>query len=466
LKSFIFIVLLSFNITISWSQGPNLADNSSSNDQLSNSTSNNRLNNRVSRVGAKLLSREGGWTGNGGGFGEISQNIWFIGKTEIPYCIESSADYPISKKDLSIYIQQSIQKWKSFFKKYNLLKNKLAGDFESERLNAIQFKDGKNRGLNFNFILKKSCQSSENGNNLIFLFGLENDVIKNYKKFSIEHPFGLAVRESYNHQTFAQQGIVWIDKFSKEAKEIKHILLHELGHVFGMEHNSVYVMDEKVAELLTKNRKFQSSFLGNIESDSWIYDLQEGRSVVLTSAKGRRIHRNRRMNRSIEEKLCVSDSYKSNKKLPRFIRKALNIPSRGCHEIILKLNKKAPDDFANYRANRLMRKSKSFSFTINLDNGHSQTIVGTFTRAEGRRPETKGPGVMTEALLNNGTRQKSLIHKFTLEKSHSKFPLIGNFKTNTGFIPAKISSTKGLVLELNIPSIGKWWTLKTSNNNF
>jgi hypothetical protein len=463
-KNFLLITLLLSSITTSWSQELDLS-NTTSEDLLRNAT-NDRLNNRLNRRGSGVLAREGGWTGNGGGFGEVSNNIWFIGQTEIPYCIQTSPDYPFSKKNVEEVIIKSLTKWKNFFKKYDLLKNKLVGDYEFDKLNNIKFLDGKNRGINFNFVKKEKCES-QSGNELQFLFGLENEVITNYKKFSMDHPFGLAVRESYNHADFTHKGIVWIDKFTKDEKELKHIVLHELGHVFGMKHNSVYVMDEKVAELLTKNRKFQSSYLGNIESDSWIYDLKKGSSVVLTSAKGRRMHSRRRNVLRRADKICEKETYQLNSKLPRFVRKELLIPAIGCHEIVLKLeNDTRAYPMMNNRRGRHRRKAKAFNLKINLDNGYSTGLNGSFKRTEGQRPEMKGPGVMTKVIFDKGDRKKKLIHKLTLEKTASKFPLTGNFILNNQFIPAKISSSKGLVIELNFPRTGRWWTLKTSNNEF
>ncbi|MBT7610880.1 MAG: hypothetical protein HN576_14050 [Bacteriovoracaceae bacterium] len=463
MKNLLLITLILISITNSWSQELGLNDSTSSEDLLSNPI-NDRLNNHLNERGIGVLAREGGWTGNGGGFGELSNNIWFIGKKEIPYCIRRSPNYPFSKEQIESIIDQSLDKWNHFFKKYDLLNQKLAGNYEVQKLNNIQFFDKKNRSLNFNFIKKEKCGAVE-GNQLTFLFGLENEVIKNYKKFSMDHPFGLAVRETYNHKDFTHHGIVWIDQFTHDKKELKHIILHELGHIFGMKHNSVYVMDEKVAELLTKKRKFKSAYLGNIESDSWIYDLKKGSSVVLTSAKGRRMHPRRRTILRREEKHCEIDTYQLNSKLPRFVRKELNIPELGCHEIILKLDNDSRA-YPTRRARRHRRKAKSFSFKINLDNGYSSNLVGTFNHSEGRRPEMKGPGVMTKVIYNDGNRIKSFIHKLTLEKAPSKFPLTGNFLLNRSFIPAKISSSKGIVIELNFPRSGRWWTLKTSNNNF
>src|SRR5207245_511209 len=71
-------------------------------------------------------------------------------------------------------------------------------------------------------------------------------------------------------------------------------LLHQLGHVFGMPHNSVFVMDEHVAGTFFETESqvpFERDWyadpilpflFGHIESPSWPYRWREGESLELT----------------------------------------------------------------------------------------------------------------------------------------------------------------------------------------
>jgi len=378
----------------------------------------------------------GGWIGNGGDFHQTSQNIWFLGNETINYCIESSQDYPLSHDELKSLVKESISDWKDFFVKYGLDSKLIVGNFKRPRLNFLKFVDGKNRGLNLNF--KNKCS----GEKLKFFFGKENKLITTYKKVATEHPFGLAIRKSYNHKSFENLGVIWISNFSNIHEKIKHTLLHELGHIFGMKHNSVFVMEENLGEFLSKKTKFHSNYLGKIETDSWWYRILRDQPLILSSRRGRRPHR---------LVGCQDETFRSNRNLPRPVVNMFKLSPNDCHRITL---------IQKGSAGRRNIK-KQYELKIEeLASGKLLTMKGLFSPSKGVRPNLKGPGIFTRFKAGPHVTWKRL----TLDKNLPDFPKTGSFSFKDTNIATKMTSHKGAVIEMYLPKVNKWWTLKTVFN--
>jgi hypothetical protein len=378
----------------------------------------------------------GGWIGNGGDFYQTSQNIWFLGTGPINYCIESSSDYPLSKSELKTLVAESLLDWKSFFKKYGLDSKKVAGNFKRPRLNLFKFVDGINRGINLNF--NYSCKNEK----LTFFFGRENKLITTYKKLATEHPFGLAIRKSYNHKSFENLGVVWIANFSKKREKIKHTLLHELGHILGMSHNSVFVMEENLGEFLSKDTKYRSNFLGQIETDSWWYRILKDQPLILSSRRGRRPH---------HLVGCQDTTFKNNNRLPRAVLKMFKMSPNDCHRISLTLK------------DSLGRRNIKKLYELKIEELNSRmvkTLRGVFSPSKGVRPNLRGPGVFTKFKVGPHFIWKRL----TLDKKLPDFPKTGVFSYKNEKFATKMTSHKGVVIEMYLPSVNKWWTLKTVFN--
>lgn len=410
---------------------------------------------RASKFANTLMADdEGGWSGNGGGSRDESDNIWFIGNETIKYCFSKSPKYPLKGKELKALLDKAITEWVDFLKSYNLTNNNLAGGYSHPRLNSLQFSDGVNRKITTDFKYTNDCDEAR----LQFLFGLENKVITNYKKFATDHPYGLAVRQKYDHKNYAHSGIVWVDHFSKDKKEIKHMLLHELGHVFGMKHDSVPVMDDNLVQFLGSNREFISQFIGKIESDAWTYGLKENQPIVMTSTKGRRPKR-RHFELPGMNKLCGEDpTFTPNRKIPRDILRGLNLNKLDCHKLTL-----------TYLGAEGERKRSKKLFTLEIEELNSKrkaVFNGKFKLSAGSRPKFKGPGVVTELKINRPlhNKERRIFQRLTLEKTPDMLPLTGTFSLGREAYAAKMTSNKGLVIELFVPGAKSWWTFKTHYN--
>ncbi len=396
---------------------------------------------------------EGGWSGNGGGSRDESDNIWFIGDSPIKYCFSKAKDYPLNGNQIHALIKTSIKSWVSFFDSYGLTNVNLAGGYPHPRLNSLQFPSGENKKLTTEFAYTNDCSKAR----LQFLFGIENKIIKNYKKFATDHPYGLAVRQKYDHKNFAHSGVVWIDNFTKDKKEIRHMLLHELGHVFGMEHDSVPVMDEDMMKFLGSKRELLTSFLGKIESDSWTYSLKENHPIVMTSTKGRRPKRRNHPTHELKQ-VCGGDpTFTPNRQIPRPVLRGFGLRKQDCHKLTL-----------TYLGKLGQGRKRNRAFTLEIEELFSKrkaTFNGRLKPSQGRRPQITGPGVVTELKVDRplGKKQK-VFKKLTLEKSPNMLPLTGTFSLGQEKFAAKMTSYKGLVIELFVPEAKAWWTFKTHYN--
>jgi hypothetical protein len=467
------ILVLAFILTTysSQSYAHLTLDNHSHTPNLINLSDLTKIDSFLNLFAAASSGDGGGWSGNGGGGDrDDSDNVWFIGDQTIKYCVVKDKSYPVSDQDLIKMIDSGVQKWLDFFQKYNLLNNDFAFGYDFKRLNNITFHDDLNRGLSKDFVLTNDCNDAR----LQFLFGVENSVIQEFKKFSsAEHAYGLAIRESFDHVIFNHKGFVWVDSFSKDSKEIDHILLHEIGHVFGMKHDSVPVMDERLTSFVGKKRKFSTDYLGKIESDSWKYGLLDGHEIVMSSTKGARF-RNRAARRQ-QNNNCADLSYSPNKEIPRPIRHALGFSRGGCFKLTVtyhdNLNPFAPAN-RNGRMRRQNKKPKHFTLKLEeYGRGFPSQMSGSFTANNGRRPELSGPSIVTSGIKkvnsNVGRPINKRVHfkrKLSLDKSPQLDSLTGTFKDLNTTYPAKIEFNRGMVIEIFVPQADKWWTLKTRYN--
>jgi hypothetical protein len=142
----------------------------------------------------------------------------------------------------------------------------------------IDLGGGRRAGLALTFRPVALCDAPER--QLQFAFGIRPQPIEEYISTVHAAPLSLALRGPYDYATFRTGGIVWVERIGAPPPYVKHLLLHELGHVFGMKHNSVFVMDERVADLVKFHGAGQlpdmSSHFGHIEDAAWPYTIRPG----------------------------------------------------------------------------------------------------------------------------------------------------------------------------------------------
>jgi hypothetical protein len=377
-----------------------------------------------------------GWSGNGGDSHHLQDNIWYLGQKRVSYCVKVGENSIINKYEASKIIKESFSQWKRFFNKYSMLNRPLKAN---RRRANLSFPDGINRSMTSNFteVPCEDLKKSTNGEELVFLIGKSNALINLYKDLATENAYGLALRKGYNHSTYRNSGFVWTSSDIKDRSIIKHVVLHEIGHIFGMKHNSVHVMDEDLVDFLEMKKRHNSTNLGVIESKSWKYRLVEGQSnLLIKKEKNLRNNRNK-----------CSFGMMKNSSLSRKVRKKLGMKSYGCFKVIAKVDE--------------ILGTKKFKLDLELSQSgtRKKSLSGLFKSSRTSPRDSMSPGVFTKLKNLDATRErrKSVNRRIIIDGLFD-LPARGSFKLGDTELPARISYDKGLVVELNFGS-NEWLIL-------
>jgi hypothetical protein len=371
-----------------------------------------------------------GWSGNGGDSHHLQDNIWYLGQESVSYCVKVGDDSAINKYEASKIIRESFAQWKKFFNKYSMLDKPLKAN---RRRQNLTFPDGVTRAMSANF-KEVSCaelKKSTSGEELVFLIGKSNALIDMYKDLATENAYGLALRKGYNHDTYRNAGFVWTSSDIKEPAIIKHVILHEIGHVFGMKHDSVHVMDEDLVDFIEAKKKHNKSNLGVIESKAWKYRLVEGQTNLLyNKVKKPNSRRNQ-----------CSFGMMKNSSLPRAVRKKLGMKNYGCFKAEIKVDE--------------ILGAKKFKLSLELNQARTatKTLNGLFKSKRTKPRDSMSPGVFTRLTNLDARRERRRnVNRRIVVDGLFDLPARGSFKLGNSEFPARISYDKGLVVELNFGS--------------
>jgi hypothetical protein len=97
--------------------------------------------------------------------------------------------------------------------------------------------------------VNEKCDGSED---LTIYYGVENELVRAARSL-YDNPAAFAHLESYDEETGAGKGFIWIDRSPEVLYHSHHrqaLVLHEMGHAFGIDHISGTIMDENIAGLL------------------------------------------------------------------------------------------------------------------------------------------------------------------------------------------------------------------------
>lgn len=368
----------------------------------------------------------GAWISSGGELRRDQENVWFLqasDESKPQYCIQVANGYPFSKSELQTLVKESISDWKAFFAKYGL----------AEKPFMFDFSDGKKRTMAFDFEEISVCDNRPH--QLEFLFGLKNNLVRHYLQNN--YALGAAVRGPYDHTSYRSGGTVWIPDFTNAKHHLKHLVLHELGHVFGMTHNSVMVMDMQTIQWLEAYASkdglgdyFYSSVFGQIENANWTYDLIKNKPQSLYEGS------------IYFDNKPTADGFRPNSLLPKKLIEAFGLKPGGYHTLSINLTEQGT-------AYTETEKIK-LELTITDDQQNSYVLTGKFRTKIGRDYVK----VFTEVPDSSGDShyRDNLLHYYY----DLHLPAEGYFVLNNQKIPTQISVNQGFNIKMFLPDSKEW----------
>ncbi len=213
----------------------------------------------------RILSSGGGWAGGGGLIRRDSNNPWWVkNTTEVRFCIDiDEPNFGISAQKALELTQGSINWWKKSFQ------DSLDGG-------VTEVGVGQQR-----FVFEPSCSSSTD---LRVQFGVLSPEQKaQWDKNVLEAPQqyrGIALRTSYDTVSMRGKGFIYLSPQAGDYKMtgnqgdianpwsyangrlVGHLLVHELGHVFGYDHGTIELMNPSFMDMM-----FQKEFSEQIAMD-------------------------------------------------------------------------------------------------------------------------------------------------------------------------------------------------------
>lgn len=392
---------------------------------------------------APLPIYAGGWSGNGGGHSKMKDNIWFLGEASVPYCVEVGPNYPFEAVELKGLVQETINDWVTFFKQYGL---ESWGKRSFGRHGAL-VENLPDVALDFKEVdCPKTVTTGYKPSGLIHVtFGTENPVIQSVRTLHADESYGLALRPDYDHKTYRNGGYVWVAKFTESRQALKHILLHEWGHVMGMPHDSVFVMESNIGRTLDRQIP-NVHLLGHIEAPFWPFRLQDDRPVNLSSAHGFRFP----IGGSPREMGCKDQQKMPASEVPKPILRAFGL-RKPAHCISLYLSRNPGFGFP-----------QTYKLWLEDSHGVKREAIGTFKPVPHNIPKAVGPGLFSKFPDSGGGFLKDSWAYVPVDPRPGQMSLHGVFNFHGGVHAARISWNRGPVFEIFSARRRAWMTLTTS----
>ncbi|MCX6116434.1 MAG: hypothetical protein NT027_02745, partial [Proteobacteria bacterium] len=373
-----------------------------------------------------------GSANHGGGTSVDQNNPWFLGSDPIQYCIESpSSDYPVSLSQLKLLIKSSIEDWQRFIAKY---------DFSNQHWSNAPFKLPPPSS---SFAEVSNCNPETE--QLTFLFGKENKTTLQYGSKS-EHLLGEATRGIYNYSTYRTGGTIKIKNFTSDQKKLKHLILHEIGHVLGFAHDSVFVMDERIGDRLALNEF--DTYYGNIESPFWTYRISKSQDI-------RFFYMNNNLCSQFDKNGVTFNTAGT---LPQHVRSELGLLNSDCFTLSFKITEAVVVDplakTVKFKSRLVLAVEgspiKEFDSVFEAIH-HDQTLDGYDNRHISMTlPQKEWPGFQRAVLIGG----RDLFFE--------DLPATGFIGINGKIFSAAFSHKKGPALSISFPEQLKWWTLGDS----
>lgn len=203
-------------------------------------------------------------TESSGGVENLSYDqggAWFSdasGKPRVRTCLSVSAKFGMSQSELSPQVAAAFQNWAEYIEKTSRPAPAPPALKTPQPVTRVE--------------ILPVCDGTED---LKILFGMTNSAV-NKAKLKYSAPFGFAEKVSYDVAEAWGKGFIWIapprsvgDGHPNWQKpgNLGAILLHELGHVMGVEHIPGTIMDPKIATWIKSDAPEVRVRLGQIDQN-------------------------------------------------------------------------------------------------------------------------------------------------------------------------------------------------------
>ena len=205
-----------------------------------------------------------GWNSGGGDLAGALGNPWFLENTKVvPYCVDlEPRNFSVSKSRVIDLIERSIEFWKDEFN------SQVKGSYQRFLLSENTARLGTQ-----SFVREEACGSQT----LIrFVFGRSPAASPETRRFAATTQL-----EFYNRISLRGQGAIYVlpdvglDRFRSESGIesawtqgenglLLHTLIHELGHVFGIQHEGPpnSIMSREFVEHILDKKNFRKYAFG------------------------------------------------------------------------------------------------------------------------------------------------------------------------------------------------------------